>query len=111
MNIEFIKFLVKYAEGFDLREKKDGSVYIWYKDFSIITTTDYYKWFIYPLLLQRAIEGINLSKTEYSIDLINDLVEVCKGEYSLKVILPSAKGITYDKAKEQALKYVWEQEK
>ena len=119
MNIDFIKFLVGYAEGFEWYEKDDTLEYQdifgcylsdlntehWLLNYGIFWNKIYY-----PLLLQRAIEGINLSKSEYEVDLINGLVEVCKEEYSAREWLPTTEGITYDQAKEQALKYIYEQE-
>ena len=111
MNINFIKWLVNYAEGFDLREKRDKSIYIWYRDFSIITTADYYKWFIYPLLLQRAKTGWNkeCNSGERILEVVGNTSEryLKYGKYQNIIDLGQ---IEDDEALEQALKYIYEQE-
>jgi len=108
MNTDFIKWMVGYAE-----------------DYILIADKIYYEgcYFDNPLklwdqklhrynLLQKAIEGINLEMGIYGIDITKDCIEVWGNGLSKKIVLIKGKlhEYTFDEAKEQALKYIWEQE-
>jgi hypothetical protein len=104
-DIEFIKWLCAKAEGFTI---DDGIIFI--NDLHNGTPVGhiwYYK-VIYPLLLQRAIEGVN--RTEEDIHIVQNhlYVEVIDWEYN---VLDSWGSEVKDQAKESALKYIWESEK
>ena len=115
MDVDFIKWMVGYAEGFEWNSK------------SVVTPHDIivpgsnksiWNNVYYPLLLQRAIEGI---EKNYDIEILAYWNKSGKC-YESQVFdtepldIPLFK-ITYtdyktiDQAKEQALKYIYEQEK
>ena len=110
MNIEFIKWLVGYAEGFESLNNNDGSLNgIHYRH--IYAFGDIQKSAVYPLLLQRAIEGINKTTVGTVIDQYCDYIEVTTDKKDLKSdpynqMFPE--DIGFDAAKEEALKYTWE---
>jgi hypothetical protein len=109
MEIEFIKWMVEYAEKFSWDEEtvtyKEGSWLLGRLHDAIKT------WGMYPLILQRAIEGINLS-TQYTIEIkiVNDeggsvgIGIMVNGQWVKHYYLD------YDQAKEAGLKYIYEQE-
>jgi hypothetical protein len=108
MNIDFIKWMCEKADW-----KVDNS------DDPIIKIpngTESISWLVnsnilYPLLLQRAIEGVNYEHV-YHISQMNDTIEIYKDndQYDVLASFRFMSGAA-DKAKEQALKYIWEQEK
>jgi len=110
MNIDFIKWLVDYAEGFSLKRinEEDGVDYIGFTvPFYLVLNA----WVFDPLLLQRAVIGINKDEeSNYDITMYPDSLEI--GAYH-----DGSKDKTYEdvddyeKGIEQALKYIWEQEK
>ena len=106
MNIEFIKWLVGYAEGFESLNNNDGSLNgIHYRH--IYAFGDIQKSAVYPLLLQRAIEGINASEVSFFIAYNSDFVITY--EYGGKNYNHfSVESLGIDQAKEEALEYVWE---
>jgi hypothetical protein len=61
----------------------------------------------YPLLLQRAIEGVNREGTA-NIEQLTEQIEVI---YGMEVPSFGFGNATEDQAKESALKYIYEQEK
>jgi len=111
MNKDFIKWLVSFAEGFEWNQFGYG-IHL-NNIVEVISINDFLsnkKWFLYSLLFQKAIEGINKGETfliyqdfsEIRIEHnVNDNFELyfVFNEYSV------------DEAKEEALKYIWEQEK
>ncbi len=134
MNIDFIKWMVSYAKDyvFEMRstvQPQLGTIndetpyipprmepYIVAHDFVLHHLTDIYfqsyhfKRELYPLLLQRAIEGINKKPEEYlifqtfaDIRIERNYDDGFEKEYSF---------VDYDidQAKEEVLKYIWEQE-
>jgi len=112
MNREFIKWMVGYAEGFEYSHDPD---LIGYPDgctssIKHITTKDWEK-IQYPLLLQRAIEGINKGDGYL---ILQDFSEI-RIEHNTNDIIDEYFSFsdydTLDEAKEQSLKYIWEQEK
>jgi len=123
MNIDFIKWLIEYAKGFEW-EKRDYHE-LWYIKLNrrVIyqaTANNDMRYFaededFYPLLLQRAIEGINLTEeSDFDIDQYGDCIEVgCYSDGNKDLVIPLGcpVKITFDQAKEEALKYIWEQEK
>ena len=115
MNIDYLKWKVGYADGFEWDEGEghnfittpDGMkrTIIFWKDFSIWHEVHN------PLLLHRAVIGINENENaDWDIILHPEDIEI--GCYS-----DGSKDITYEDVDdyetgiEQALKYIWEQEK
>jgi len=109
MNIDFIKWLVGYAEEFKCVDNSDGSFNgIHYRH--IYSMDNVPESALYPLLLQRAIEGINASESPFFIAQNSDFVIAY--EYGGKNYNHfSIMDLGVDQAKEEALEYVWEQEK
>lgn len=126
MDIDFIKWMCEKAEGFSIEERTEGPLLL--QGEAIRTEHDYFKlgqepplWrtIYYPLLLQRAIEGVN-RKCSYQIDdgWYGYYIEIGCNQisihypdepYKLYDHLDTQKEI--DQAKESALKYIYEQEK
>ena len=100
MNIEFIKWLMSYAEGFESLNNNDGSLNgIHYRH--IYAFGDIQKSAVYPLLLQRAIEGLGIQISASSVyiemgDPDDPFYGKCVSEFK-----------NIDEAKEAALKYTW----
>ncbi len=113
MNINFIKWLVEYADGFDW-EEQEGHLFITAPDGmkrTLILWTDFSNWHkvYYPLLLQRTIEGINKKYSRIVQGTCTITIENRVGD-----IVYTTSYITYkhlDTAKEEALKYIYAQEK
>lgn len=115
MNIDFIKWMVEKAEGFEMGINGAenciicpvGSMHIEHHQ----KTDDWHKT-IYPLLLQRAIEGVNSADSTYFIgqgrwyiNAWNETVPPEKAGVQVDIRITSP-----DQAKEKALMYVNEQE-
>lgn len=120
MDIEFIKWLYDKADGFSLRSESDIDIF----DFSINVPlpntflqswtnhfrSDHWKHLYYPLLLQRAIEGVN-NGTNFLI--IQQWAVIKIGTYPKFSEWKTIQFCNYDsidQAKESALKYIYEQE-
>ena len=114
MNTDFIKWLVGYAEGFGLKEKgwiETPGLYGY--DFELHSNDNWinpidWKKIYYPLLLQRAIEGITNSVSPFFMAQNCDFIiayEYGGKNYNHFSIIKF--GI--DEAKKQALKYIYEQ--
>ena len=124
MNIDYIKFLASYAEGFET-DTIDGITFLTIPNGNrnpikwFVANGDNWQKIYYPLLLQRAIEGWNIKNgipsttgfVQYQDDIVyyqsNNRMKTWKidqmtDEYDL---------MTFDQAKEEALKCIWEQEK
>ena len=128
MNIDFVKWKVGYAEGFSLKsediEKGEFSIYIpvpftFLKSWCNHFRTDIWKYIYSPLLNQKAIEGIE-KETFYEFNVYWDKSEKCyesqvfnsaSAEGNLYLEIQYTEMITINEAKEEALKYVHEQEK
>ncbi len=111
MEIEFIKWMCEKAEGFEL----ESNVVLWEEsrgyDLLIVKAS-----IAYPLLLQRAIEGVTRSHSEtstrYWIEMSYNAIEVydsADGTVTANYYFDEFQG-DIDQAKESALKYVHEQE-
>jgi hypothetical protein len=113
MNIEFIKWLCDKAEGFEIinRDEVEGVICPDGKSFSLDRGLNLRTWMntYYPLLLQRAIEGVNRDKVR-EISSFNDRLYVIKMDKSEGTPFPYNDYESIDQAKEQALKYIWEKE-
>ena len=109
MNIDFIKWMVGYAEGYHWYENEIHFPNGNYMEFNDLEEDDW-KDIYYPLLLPKAIEGFNRKH-----DILRFIEQYCDHigyAYNEKEIhLLYYKDIHEDQAKEQALKYIWEQEK
>lgn len=104
MNIDFIKWMVEKAEGFEW-ERLEGlglmcSYGPWSAKFSCLSERIYY-----PLLLQRAIEGWNNGLTKIII-IQSECGCFIFGQEEIDFSAD-----TYDGSKEKALMYIYEQEK
>lgn len=113
MNIDFIKWMVGYAKGFDC--KYNNVIIPGMGTFNIKENSEYFDKIIYPLLLQRAIEGINQesdkSGKHYTITMTHSYIAVFdwnKMEGCFMAYRVDYKCI--DEAKEASLKYIYEQE-
>jgi len=116
MNINFIKWMVGYAEEYHLKTGSHKSKAFEYIDYGedTILLDDFSSCdsMALSLLLQRAIEGINLEMGIYQIDITKDCIEVWGNGLSKKIVLINGKlyEYSYDQAKEEVLKYIWEKE-
>jgi len=113
--IDFIKWLCEKAEGFESFEDQEGlNIYCnkWGSIVGNLSFTEVY----YPLLLQRAIEGVNLTSGVW-IQIL--LTPDNGGSVAWKPFIKSDnfQGLNgdlflwVDQAKESALRYIWEQER
>ena len=113
MNIEIIKWMVEYADGFEWEDpdRLDMPHGSWTVNNSCKNNPSWNN-LIYPLLLQRAIERINIS-TKYTIEIM--IVDDDGGSIGVGIMINSQwiEGIylDHDQAKEAALEYIYEQEK
>ena len=101
MNIDFVKWMIEHADGFE--EKGFGGIIGYYK-YGCYRFKDVQNWYLYPLLLQRAIEGV---KCAVSI-CASGYIEIGDPDDPYMLRVSDFKNI--DKAKEAALKNIWEQE-
>ena len=106
---KFIEWKVDKAEGFEIKVK-NGAVYIKcpnliYYEIIFFNNNDLNVESVYsPLLLQKALEGC----TAYEIKIDNDYLTI----YDIyKIPKIFCIGESINEAKEQALKYIYEQEK
>ncbi len=111
VEIDFIKWMVGYADGFDweeehlrVQEAGKGEIKDWINN--IVWVKIYY-----PLLLQRAIEGVNRNSVYNKSDS-----KILSNLYVYEAITKNGSEL-FDidwsnpvKAKEAALMYIWEQE-
>ena len=112
IDTDFIKWKVGYADGFEMDELAGYAPYVIYADRRNIAKY-ITKWEHYPLLLQKAIEGINraeifqIYQAEYGISVYKRIRE---SKYAHE-LYEFKKYDSADQAKTAALKYVYEQEK
>jgi len=111
MNINFIKWMVGYADGFEFKTGVYNQLRIIHKNNTQFINKVIKDWGYYPLLLQRAIEGINKTTDKYlifqcfaSVYIEHNVIDDYEKYFYYS-------DYTIDKAKEAALKYIWEQEK
>ena len=104
MNIDFIKWMVSYAKGFESGPKKFQNIS--FNNSNYISIKESMNTAIYPLLLQRAIEGIN--RENKNIEIVQEAW--CINLLQIGVDLPDFEIVdnNEDQAKEEALKYIWE---
>lgn len=112
MNIDFIKWLCDKAEGFVFYEYDEFDIEIEtpcsensFTDIGSLMANDAF----YPLLLQRAIEGVN-RESKYTVNQYHNSIPVCKNGYAISVPFDLECFDSNDKAKESALQYIYEQE-
>ncbi len=112
MDIDVIKWMIGYADGFEwIEPDRIGMPHGTWTVNDSCKDNPSWNFLIYPLLLQRAIEGVNrcniYNKSESKI-LVNLYVyeSITKNGSELYDIDWANPG----KAKEASLKYVWEQE-
>ena len=112
MNIDFVKFLVKYAKGFTFKGSKDIPKVTYNSGNKYTCWADCIKdWDFYPLLLQKAIEGWNKSHRTIThfIDQNKEYIELNCDQIDPPLFWYN-QFITIDEAKEAALKWIYEQE-
>jgi hypothetical protein len=113
-DIDFIKWMCEKADGFEIGEcTEDWGQFLKAPDGIFLSIKMYQGYFdniVYPLLLQRAIEGVNSGS-------IWDTFEIKQHFASMEIRSPSGlcervivNNGDYDEAKESALKYIYEQE-
>jgi len=120
MNIDFIKWMVGYADRFEIFEPLGDDIGIVkvkpkYRTWRI---KDIEKWEHYPLLLQRTIEGVeekaNLEVLTYKSRKVDgytyQVFTAVPTDDFPKVEMWGEGCPNVDQAKEQALKYIYEQE-
>jgi len=107
MDIDFIKWMVGYAEGFEF---KDGRLIYYAPEYEYMMFNDSpMSHVFYPLLLQRVIEGINKFE-DYDIIQTRSNVSVFGYAKNQEPKHFESEPTKEDQAKEQALKYIYEQE-
>ena len=108
MDLDFIKWMVGYAEGFILGV--DDSVIFCHQTWELPRSLKFVEdWELYPLLLQRAIEGINNSENYDIVQTRSNIV--IYGYYkNPEPVYFELEPKLSDQAKEAALKYIYEQE-
>ena len=109
MIIDFIKWMVGYAEGFEIKNKGITMPNNDFLDSEDIKDNPVY----YPLLLQRAIEGYNAKDKKYIFIITNKRIIIVEPESGFNIPENNFNFHDYtsiDEAKEQTLKYIWEQE-
>ena len=109
MNIDFIKWLVGYAEGFEYEYHAEGHDFIKLPNGKVYDINSIYKDpIIWPLLFQKAFEGINRD--------LNNPFSICTEQNNIEVyhhklgMIDGWVNTDIDQAKEQALKSIYEQE-
>jgi len=103
MNIDFIRWLVSYAEGFRL---EGGTVLFRPTKWDILRKTELVEpWEHYPILLQRAIEGLDRGIIIYK-------VRPCKWNWSYQNMKSAdyVKLETPDAAKENILNFIYNED-
>lgn len=86
MKQETLKKIVELADGFEWLENSDGWC-ITYGVYQYFDTSVLYK-NIYPLLIRRAVEGWNKSKSDfYFIDLYSDHLDYDANRYKKAVLI------------------------
>jgi len=111
MDIDFIKWMCEKAEGFEYKESYNDISHIPSSMAANIGSRDF-KELLKPLLLQRAIEGVNKADLQFYIITNHQYITVVdwsEYEEQLKINL-RGREYTHDQAKESALKYIYEQE-
>lgn len=118
IDIDYLKWKVGYAEGFEIEINAcdeeaivSPSGYWFYLNKTAILNMDSTMWEkeISPLLLQRAIEGINRDlNNPYSICTEQNNIEVYHSQLGM---MDGWIRADQDEAKEQALEYIYEQRK
>lgn len=116
-NIDFIKWMCDKAEGFRYEYiasydtvyfvDKTKRQYLWHTSkFDKCLPVD--DWTLYPILLQRAIEGVNMDHSKFVIVQNHKYIAAC--DALSKRHMSQFSDMPIDKAKESALKYIYEQE-
>ena len=123
MDIDFIKWMIGYAEGFELSEMSTDQIRIEIIDIEKVVSfstmiamgkgdpesNKYWQKIYYPLLLQRAIEGVNRGESKYWIIQHRERIIVRK-EFLDGLPYFRYEDISPDQAKEATLKYIYKQE-
>lgn len=118
MNIDFIKWMCEKADniGYDHEFGKDHIIFGNYAIYNLqdpafdLNEADW-AYVYYPLLLQRAIEGVNKSNGRLDIEQDKSMIRICDNKNSITNRCTLDKYDSIDAAKEAALMWVFEQEK
>ena len=103
MDIDFIKWMVGYAEGYIIIEDRIFYGGCYFNDAEDLWGRELHRY----NLLQRAIEGVNRHNIKYYIIQNNGSCSIHEG---FKKILSYGSNFDIDQTKESALKYIYEQE-
>ena len=104
MDVNFIKWMCDKAEGFEAVTGKNR--FNCSMGIVSISDTGYFK-IIYPLLLQRAIEGVNKEDERIVIVIDDCLIDVISYKFTKNF---NIEDLGIDNAKESALLYIYNQE-
>ena len=118
-DIEFIKWMCEKAEGFQWSSDYDTiAIRIVQKlstekqytlGINIDNELPQFEILFYPLLLQRAIEGVN-RESKFTVNSYFESIAVCKNGDAISVPFDITCFDSIDKAKEATLLYIYEQE-
>lgn len=110
---ELLRYLVPLTDGFSIVQE-DGFENIIYSNNVYIfkqRIIGFQNCLIYPQLLQSAIEGVNRENGAYRIEHAYNMIEVLDSEeYNVIFVYEFPSKFSISKAKEAALKYIYEQE-
>lgn len=112
LDIDITKWGCGLADGYSIKEYSNENVVINYKnktwsiDYNI--DTDAWVYDKYGDFLQRVIEGINRA---YHLNAIEDCIEILSNEVLFGINMCNIEDVGIVQAKEQAIKYIWEQVK
>ena len=112
MNIDFIKWMIGYADGFEIKQRLSGYIIVDPEKTQIDDDMIEEDKVVYPLLLQRAIEGINITERWLIMQGCNHIDVYDSMDELDEIVIEVPQDVdSIDQAKEQALKYIYEQEK
>lgn len=104
-DIDFIKWMCDKADDFTWVDPR-----IVHKDYGDVHVDFCGTEALYPLLLQRAIEGLNRSNGKFLITQWPETIDIVKNDSHCDPVYNSETIKDFDKAKESALKYIYEHE-
>lgn len=114
IDVDFIKWMVGYAEGFEYKYNACSKWIEYNLKYSKIDEL-FIKWDFYPLLLQRAIEGVNkearFEPCKYVINISYTSVQVYDWSMDKYIVTTMLDYNNDDQSKELALLYIYDQEK
>ena len=108
-DIDFIKWMCEKAEGF----RYDGSGFISHSGWTFSGNSVRWESMYYPLLLQRAIEGVNRDQDKWRIIQTDSALRLYDSDsgFTIPECIYKFSKMSEDQAKELSLLYILEQEK